>query len=1068
MSSSIDTLRTELTALASGDAPYSVTASMLPYISWIKFLERGKILESHLWLVRDDRMALEYLAAWKSLSIFYDEKIDLVALPSWGTIPYSDAAPDKEKEYLRVRAELHLAKQSPFLMIASAEGLSTKLAKLAAADVEIKISKGNTVDRNRLIENLVRFGFIHAQPVTRPGEFASKGNVIDIFLPEEKDPVRLDFFGDEVETIRYFSHETQRSFKDLGYLEISPLAYEAARDATLEDLWQARGPIFSIDHAATSDRLRILAEERKLMFERSIDAKRLSPETLFTDGSSLLQQAQPAIDNARESTWSNSKKFGGRLGLFREELNEAKGKETFFFIENEHQRERLAAVLPPDARKNFCSIFYPVGFESDQFAVYTEDDIFGRIIRKYSADQKISKILESYTDLKEGDFVVHVNYGIGKFHALKRMRIKDAERDFLELSFAEGDKLFVPLDQLNLVHKYIGSTENPRLDYLGKKSSWSKTRARVKRLVDELAAELIELYALRQEQKGFEYPPDTTFQHDFEAAFPYSETEHQLEAIQAIKADMQSAKAMDRLVCGDVGFGKTEVAIRAAFKAAMAGKQVAILCPTTILAFQHFRTFSARFADYPLTVDFLSRFRTQNEAREIKEKLKTGKIDIIIGTHALFSGDIEYKNLGLMIIDEEQRFGVAHKEKLRQLKTNLDSLSLTATPIPRTLHMSLAGIRDLSIIETPPAERRKIETHVLAVSDEVLSSAIKRELARGGQVFILHNRVQTIEEQAARIRSLSSGARIAILHGQMPENEIEEVMIDFYQHAYDILVSTTIIESGIDIPNANTLVVLESHLFGLSQLYQLKGRVGRSDRQAYAYFFFDPQRAGASGDAERRLEVLAEYDDLGSGFKIAMKDLEIRGAGNLLGKEQSGEIVEIGFELYSQMLSEKINELRGRPAPDIYEPCTITLKSDWYFPDEYIADTREKMEFYKRFSAAETSAEFTDAREALIDRFGKPPEIVEIMLAHEEIRHWANALRLERISLDADTGHLFAIVSATHKIDMPRALDLMKRDKRISVESKNPRRLNFRIAAAGQLMMLTEFKTILKSLARQD
>jgi transcription-repair coupling factor (superfamily II helicase) len=528
---------------------------------------------------------------------------------------------------------------------------------------------------------------------------------------------------------------------------------------------------------------------------------------------------------------------------------------------------------------------------------------------------------------------------------------------------------------------------------------------------------------------------------------------------------MESEKAMDRLVCGDVGFGKTEVAIRAAFKAAMAGKQVVVLCPTTILAFQHYRSFSKRFADYPVRIDYISRFRTAGEIAEIKKKLAEGKLDIVIGTHALLSDDIRYKSLGLLIVDEEQRFGVSHKEKLRQLRHNLDCLALTATPIPRTLHMSLSGIRDLSIIETPPADRRKIETHVLQENEEVLRLAIKHELDRGGQVYVLHNKVKTIEEQALRLRSLAPRARIAVLHGQMPENEIEEVMVDFYQHAYDLLVSTTIIESGIDIPNVNTLVVLGAHEFGLSQLYQLKGRVGRSDRQAYAYFFYPPPSISPlSNEAERRLEVLAEYDDLGSGFRIAMKDLEIRGAGNLLGKEQSGEILEIGFELYSQMLNDKIQELRGQKRDEEEFSCAVTLPCDWYFPDEYIADTRAKMEFYKSIASAQNTEEYLNIREALTDRFGKPPEIVELMLLFEEIRHLANALRLEKIALDPETGTPYFIVAPTHRMDMERVSSLLTRDKRVRLDTTNPKRINLQLQTTPQVALFRELRALLRFL----
>ncbi|MBN8222285.1 MAG: transcription-repair coupling factor [Spirochaetes bacterium] len=1094
--------------LRTGKFGSPLVASVIPLAAFLHFEKyAGRVL----YIVPDDNTALDMHHAWNILGA------ECGALVSWGVIPYSFATADKEKEYHRTHAEYLIRSNRPCLIAASVEGLTEFIAQADATANGIVLKNGDKFAREKLTGFLTAAGYNHANPppVTKPGEFCVKGGIVDIFPPDAEAPVRIDFFGDDIESIKAFSHETQRSFADVKEVRLSALrphvhdlvpaieklvkglagekeelppilATLGANPAGYADVYPALRPVddiaalwqnsagttaFVCDGAAVVQRLNSLSNERKYLFEKSEGKYRLPPEKLFVARERietfLTAQADiPLIDHGNEdSRYRNAPQFGGRLGLLKERIAEDAAKKIWFFIESDGQRERLKAALTDLAKPAILPFFYPHGFSSDTVTVFTEKDVFGRVVKKYAADKKISKILESYTDLKEGDYVVHVNYGIGRFHALKRMKIQNTERDFLELVFADNDKLFVPLDQLNLVHKYIGSTENPRLDYLGKKSSWAKTRARVKRLVDSIAEELIELYALRQQQKGFAFGPDSSFQHDFEAAFPFTETEHQLEAIQAIKHDMESDKAMDRLVCGDVGFGKTEVAIRAAFKAAMAGKQVAVLCPTTILAFQHYRSFSKRFADYPLRIDFLSRFRTAAESAEIKQKLADGKIDIIIGTHALIAGDVKYKSLGLLVIDEEQRFGVQHKEKLRQMKNNLDCLALTATPIPRTLHMSLSGIRDLSIIETPPADRRKIETHVLADNEELLRMAMKRELDRGGQVYVLHNKVKTIEEQAARLKGLVPNARIAILHGQMPENEIEEVMVDFYQHAYDILVSTTIIESGIDIPNCNTLIVLSAHEFGLSQLYQLKGRVGRSERQAYAYFFHPhPSVMPMNSDAERRLEVLSEYDDLGSGFKIAMKDLEIRGAGNLLGKEQSGEIMEIGFELYSQMLSDKIAELKGQERAADFS-AVVTLPCDWYFPDDYIADTREKMEFYKAFSAAENMDEYRIARESLIDRFGKPPEVVDRMLHFEEIRQIANALRIERIAIAPEEGP-YLIVSGEHRLDMVKVSTLLTRDKRVRLDPADPKRINLAIKTEPQLDFFRELKALLKSLAQ--
>jgi len=1109
----VKALQPILGELRSAKGELTLPGSLWPLLAFLSHNPAEKKFARQLWVVADDATALDFVRAWNSLHALSPTDIEYAALVSWGVIPYSFAAPDKEKEYQRTRAEFLIRSELPCLIVASSEGLTQLIAADTDPHAHARLIKpGTRIHRQELTEYLSACGYVHQNPVTKPGEFCVKGSIIDVFPPDEDSPVRLDFFGDDIESIKVFSHETQRSFGSLDEVRISALRppvaglekeitaflakqknlkaelppvltthgtnlagyadlYPALRQCLpVSALWQDQ--VFVCDNEAVTARLNILNAERSYLYERCENPVKLAPAELFADASAIAQFLSKGLSLLPESkadlpSWSATPRFGGRLGLLKDYLDsQESGNEVFYFIGSEGQRERLSNALVDYPQPKILPGYYPHGFCGPGITVFTENDIFGRVVRKYAPDKSISQLIESYTDLKEGDFVVHVNYGIARFAALRRMRVQNTERDFLELRFADEDKLFVPLDQLNLVHKYIGSTENPRLDYLGKKSSWAKTRARVKRMVDSIAQELIELYAQRLEQKGFKFPPDSSFQHDFEAAFPFTETEHQLEAIQAIKQDMESDKAMDRLVCGDVGFGKTEVAMRAAFKAAMAGKQVVVLCPTTILAFQHYRSFSKRFADYPISIDYVSRFRTAAEIAEIKKKLAEGKLDIVIGTHALLSDDIRYKSLGLLIVDEEQRFGVTHKEKLRKLRHNLDCLALTATPIPRTLHMSLSGIRDLSIIETPPADRRKIETHVLQENEEVLRLAIKHELERGGQVYVLHNKVKTIDEQAARVRILAPQARIAVLHGQMPESEIEEIMVDFYQHAYDLLVSTTIIESGIDIPNVNTLVVLDAHEFGLSQLYQLKGRVGRSDRQAYAYFFYPPPSvAPLTAEAERRLEVLAEYDDLGSGFRIALKDLEIRGAGNLLGKEQSGEILEIGFELYSQMLNDKIRELRGQKRETDDFSCTVTLPCDWYFPDDYISDTRAKMEFYKSISSAQNAEEFLAIREALTDRFGKPPEIVELMLLFEEIRHLANALRLEKIALDSETGFPYLIVAPAHRLDMERVSSLLMRDKRVRLDPYDAKRINLQLQTTPQLALFRELRALLRFLA---
>ncbi|MCS6971669.1 MAG: transcription-repair coupling factor [Leptospiraceae bacterium] len=1105
-----ESLAPHLTKIHSG-CGITLPASLWPWLAFFAYQSVPEDASRMLWLVPDDASALGFVRAWEALQRFVGSRANIAGLVSWGVIPYSFSAPDKEKEYQRTRAELLIRSQMPCLVVASAEGMTNYIATGSSGTGALHIARGKPCSRSAVIEMLIASGYQEEHPVMRPGTFCVKGSIIDFFPPDEDEPIRLDFFGDTVESIRVFSHETQRSLESRDTVRIAPLRpdttgleiairdflknraaenlpgflasggcnlagyadfYPVLRQCTdLATLWQDR--LFACAPEKITSRLDILYQERDYLYTRCQHPLKIAPEKLFPAKTTLLQFLAKAVAlkepvAAEESAFMPAPVFGGRLALLRDFIERHPNKKIYFFIESPHQKERLTNALKEVAIPEILHCYYPNGFSNENFVLLTENDVFGRVVRKYTPDKAISRIIESYTDLKEGDYVVHVNYGIARFNGLCRMRVQNTERDFLELVFAENAKLFVPLDQLQLVHKYIGATENPRLDYLGKKSSWAKTRARVRRMVDSIAQELIELYAKRREQKGYAFPPDTSFQHDFEAAFPHTETEHQLAAIQAIKADMESDRPMDRLVCGDVGFGKTEVAIRAAFKAAMAGRQVAVLCPTTILAFQHYRTFSERFKGYPVRIDYLSRFRSDREVAAIKKDLAEGKIDIIIGTHALLSDDIRYRALGLLVVDEEQRFGVEHKEKLRRLKTNIDCLTLTATPIPRTLHMALSGIRELSVIETPPADRRKIETHVLEESEEILHFAIQRELERGGQVYFLHNKVKTIHEQAAHIRRLFPQSRVAVLHGQMPEDAIEEIMIDFYGHAYDILVSTTIIESGIDIPNVNTLIVRNAHEFGLSQLYQLKGRVGRSARQAYAYFFYPPGALKTlTPEAQRRLEVLAEYDDLGAGFRIALKDLEIRGAGNLLGREQSGEIMEVGFELYAQMLEEKIRELRGQKIEQEFH-TTVVLPCDWYFPDDYIADTRSKMEFYKAIAQAQNTEEFLAIREALLDRFGPPPAVVECMLLCEEIRHIACALRLEKLALDNEEMVVYAIVSAEHRLDLQKLTQLLSKDHRIALDRRDARRINFSIPQEPQLNFFRELRGILRRLAAEE
>ena len=701
--------------------------------------------------------------------------------------------------------------------------------------------------------------------------------------------------------------------------------------------------------------------------------------------------------------------------------------------------------------------------KDENLHIWSDNDIFGRNYKRKTKFKKThSRAIDSFIDLKEGDFVVHVNHGIGRFVKLEKVQADGKIRDFLKLEYAEGDTLFVPLDQISLVQKYIGGVEHPTLDSLGK-SQWKKKLERAKSSVNRLAEELLVMYSNRMKLEGYAFPKDTIWQEEFEAEFEYEETPDQLAAIEAVKRDMETPRPMDRLICGDVGYGKTEVAIRAAFKAILAGKQVLFIAPTTILVLQHFNNFQERYKNYPIKIEMISRFKTQKQVRESLQKFNQGEIDMLVGTHALLTSQLKPKNLGLLVIDEEQRFGVNQKEAIKKYKNLVDVLTLSATPIPRTLHMSLTGIRDLSIIETPPKDRQSIETYVLAENIEVIQSAIRKELERGGQVFYLYNRVDTIEQETNFLREILPEVSFGILHGQLSEEEVEEAILDFNNKKYDVLVTTTIIESGIDMPNVNTILVKRADTFGLAQLYQIRGRVGRSGRKAYAYLFYPPDKA-LSEQAEKRLNTIFEYQELGSGFKVAMRDLEIRGAGNLLGKEQSGNIIEIGFDLYVQMLNEAIANLKKEEI-EIEVRTTINLSTNFYIPEEYIQDTKQKIEFYKRFERANSEEEVNELALELKDRFGEYPEAVKTFILLEKIRVIASKMGFESIS--EIEGEIRLRAGKYFKGDPNKIIQLIsKKELGLSIVAGEPNVLRFKPKKQTEREKLIEFYNVLKKLEK--
>ena len=635
------------------------------------------------------------------------------------------------------------------------------------------------------------------------------------------------------------------------------------------------------------------------------------------------------------------------------------------------------------------------GFElpEDKFALLTERELFNKLTKRAPRNQKISNAerLKSYTELAVGDYVVHVNHGVGVYQGMETLEIGGIHQDYMSIHYQDGGNLFVPVSQIKLVQKYVSSDAKvPKLNKLGG-TEWAKTKRKVTAKIEDIADELIELYAKRDAEKGYAFSRDTVEQQEFEQAFPYTETQDQLRSVAEIKEDMQKDKPMDRLLVGDVGYGKTEVAMRAVFKAVMDGKQAAVLVPTTILAEQHYENFVQRFSDYPFTIGLLSRFRSKKEQEETIEKLRKGAVDIVIGTHRLLSKDVQFLDLGLLIVDEEQRFGVKHKERLKQLKSQVDVLTLTATPIPRTLHMSMLGVRDLSVIETPPANRYPVQTFVMEQNPMTIRDGIEREMARGGQVFYLYNRVETIEKKADELRALVPGCRVGVIHGQMSETTLENILYQFIEGEYDVLVTTTIIETGVDIPNVNTLFIENADHMGLSQLYQLRGRVGRTNRIAYAYLMYQPDKV-LTEVSEKRLQAMRDFTELGSGFKIAMRDLSIRGAGNLLGKQQHGFIDSVGFDLYSQLLSEAVLKKQGKEVKSDEETVEIDLQIDAYIPSSYIQDERQKIEMYKRIRSIDSVEAYEELLDDFIDRFGDFPDEVSALAEVGLIKHYANEI----------------------------------------------------------------------------
>jgi len=1011
--------------------------------------------------------------------------VDAVVLPSWGTGAYSQPSVSSATWGQRMRALVALHHGTPDVVIAPLRGISTRGPSVSFVQKSIfRVKVGDTIDPVDTAYRLSSMGYWRVPRVTVPGEFALRGEVLDIFLPGFDEACRIVFDFDTISEIRYFHTDTQASTSAVKSIELYPLREVIWDEESLEELrrqarewpeirhrlddmaefrledesslpapyWAAAmsEDVTVLDHLADNhrivwlDRQRLLSasdsyrREYESVFAEEHFRKALPrPDRFFVDVEELMDRSsgrsvffESLVDSddagAVRFSCDPPRSFFGNVSYLKEELsNLIAGKNRIFVIaDTEAQQKRISHLLQ-DFDLTVLTGHISGGFAlpEQRLVVIQENEIFGRRRRAPASLKKTeSAPIDTFVELDEGDYVVHVNYGIGLFQGIQRMSAAGNERDYIKLEYADGETVFTPIEQVNLIQRYIGSGGNPpRLDTIGGKS-WEKRKNTVRKNVEDLADRLIRLYSRRKQVKGYAFPPDTEWQLEFESAFPYEETEDQLRCIAEIKEDMEKPQPMDRLICGDVGYGKTELALRAAFKAVASGKQVAFLAPTTILAEQHYGTMQERFERFPVQLEMLSRFVDKKKQRKVVDGVAAGEVDIIIGTHRILQKDIHFRDLGLLIVDEEQRFGVKAKERLKELKTSVDSLTLTATPIPRTLHMSLLKIRDMSLLTTPPHNRQPIQTTIAEFNDEHIAEAIRREVARGGQVFFLHNRVETLENVTQFLRNLLPEVMIEYAHGQMKAHELEEVMRRFVHGGFQVLVATTIIENGIDIPNVNTIIIDRADMYGISQLYQLRGRVGRSDRLAHAYLFY-PEKRALSELAMKRLQIIGDFTALGSGFKIALKDLEVRGAGNLLGSQQSGDILSVGFDLYLKLLEDAIERRGEEDGQELVDEVYLELEYSGFIPSGYIDEPMEKMEVYKKIASVGSESELEALVGEIEDRFGSMPDEVHSLLALSEIRILASRLKIA--SMKERRGKLHVEFGKVAAISVDRVLSLI-------------------------------------------
>ena len=970
---------------------------------------------------------------------------DVCFVPGWNTLPYRGGRPGSQVYGNRVKALTKLVSGPKCIAVTS---VGAFLSPMADADFFQKhiqvIRKGQGVNTAELEQRMQHCGYIRTPKVSVPGDFAIRGEVFDFYPFGSDSPVRAFFEFDEIEHIKTFDPISQATGKELDSVIIPPCReiiweeehIEAARKLgffkadALESLetedevageeyifpltFEKKGRLFDylgqfaslflVDQELIENRYDAIMDEYKACFRQSAHESFEKPpmpeDILFDYGKEtdsinrkvllpVLHESRPESETITYS-YESGRSFFGNFTYLKEELSQLlkNNYKIYIFSNSEVQSLRIGKILE-DLDVEVINGAISGGFvlPDSQIIAIQENEIFGRKKRPPASVKKAkSSPIDSFVELNKGDFVVHINYGIGRFVGIDRIKSSDTERDYIELEYADDETLFIPIEQVNMIQRYIGGEGNvPHLDHIGGKS-WEARKARARKAAEELAERLIKLYSRRQNAKGYPFPSDTDMQMEFEAAFPYDETDDQLRCIEEVKADMEKPVPMDRLICGDVGFGKTEIAMRAVFKAVAGGRQAAFLCPTTILAEQHYENFRERFKNFPVEIRLLSRFVPPRQQKAVIQDLKSGKADIIIGTHRILQKDVIFNNLGLMVVDEEQRFGVKDKEKMKELKTSIDCLSLSATPIPRTLHMSLLKIRDLSVLETPPRNRRPIETFVQPYSLELVKKAILQEISRGGQVYYLHNRVESLENVRLTLEHMMPELIMETAHGKMSGTELEDIMDRFVHQEIHVLISTTIIENGIDIPNVNTIIIDRADMYGISQLYQLRGRVGRSDRLAYAYLLY-PDQFAMTELAMKRLRIISDNTGLGAGFKVAMKDLEVRGAGNLLGRDQSGEISSVGFDMYLRLIDEAVRALDERKKDELdSHDVYLELEYSGFIPDTYIRDQSEKMEIYKKIASVVSENELNTICSELEDRFGPLPDEVESLVSLAEIR----------------------------------------------------------------------------------